>query len=149
MPSRTSTLVAGSLLVWAGAFAGSGEVARGAAQKTTNDGIYSKAQADGAKAQFAKICADCHPFTVAAKKQAKDVPLGDEPFFENWEGRPLNELITTIVLTMPNDGSAVVSEAEATDLVAFMLQQNGFPPGAAALTKATGSAVVQRPKKKP
>ena len=117
------------------------------AQKSTNDGVYSKVQADGAKAQFAKICADCHPFTEAGKKKPKDVPLGGETFFENWTGRPLSELATTISLTMPNDGSAVVSEEEALNLVAYILQQNGFPAGSKALDKAGESAVVARPKK--
>ncbi|MCC7185868.1 MAG: hypothetical protein IT185_06490 [Acidobacteria bacterium] len=116
-------------------------------QKTTNDAVYSKAQADGAKAQFDKICAECHAFTVAAKKQAADLPLGDEPFFKKWEGKSLDELISIIVLTMPNDGSAIVSEAEALNLMAYVLQQNGFPAGAAPLTKETAATVLARPKK--
>lgn len=114
---------------------------------TTNGGVYTKKQADAAKAQFDKICADCHPFTVADKKKLKDVLLGDEPFFENWEGRPLAEMITTIALTMPNDGSATVTEQEATDLVAYILLRNGFPAGTTPLSKATAVAIVERPKK--
>jgi len=116
-------------------------------QKTTNDGIYTKPQADGAKAQFDKICAECHAFTVAAKKQAADLPLGDEPFLKKWEGKAIDELVSVIVLTMPNDGSAVVSDAEALNLTAYMLQQNGFPAGSAPLTKETAAAVLARPKK--
>lgn len=116
-------------------------------QKTTNDAVYSKAQADGAKAQFDKICAECHAFTVAEKKQAADLPLGDEPFLKKWEGKALDELISIIVLTMPNDGSAIVSEAEALNLMAYVLQQNGFPAGAAPLTKETAATVLARPKK--
>jgi mono/diheme cytochrome c family protein len=115
--------------------------------RTTNDGIYTKAQADGAKAQFDKICAECHAFTVAAKKKAEDLPLGDDPFFRNWEGKTIDELVSVIVLTMPNDGSAVVDEPEALNLMAFVLQQNGFPAGTAPLTKATATAVVARPKR--
>ena len=171
MASTHTTLVTGAILVWVAAVAFAGET-RGVAeprisgrsterpndrsndppihrptdQKTTNDGVYTKAQADGAKTQFDKICAECHPFTVAAKKKPKDVPLGDEPFFENWEGRSLDAIITTIVLTMPNDGSGVVTDAEAVDLVAYILQQNGFPAGETALTKDS-AAVVARPKK--
>lgn len=116
-------------------------------QKTTLDGVYSKAQADGAKAQYDKICAECHAFTVAAKKQAADLPLGDEPFLKKWEGKSLDELVSVIVLTMPNDGSAVVSDAEALNLVAYILQQNGMPAGATPLTKETATAVLARPKK--
>jgi len=161
MASKHTTMVAVAILVWISAVAFSGgapgvvaaadrstdpPIYRPTDQKTTNDGVYTKAQADGAKAQFDKICAECHPFTVAAKKKPKDVPLGDEPFFENWEGRSLDAIITTIVLTMPNDGSGVVTDAEAVDLVAYILQQNGFPAGETALTKDS-AAVVARPKK--
>jgi len=136
---RLRLLLAASFATWV--------VAVGASQKTTNDPVYTKAQADGAKAQFEKMCAECHAFTVAAKKKPKDKPLGDDPFFDGWSGRPLSELINLIVLTMPNDGSAAVNEKEATDLVAYMLQQNGFPAGDKPLTKETASAVIERPKK--
>ena len=141
MTSRA--LLACAVGVWVAAAAGS------AAQKpsTTNDGVYTKKQADAAKDQFDKICAECHPFTVAGKKKAKDVPLGEDPFYDNWTGRPLSQMITTISLTMPNDGSAVVTEEEAADLVAYILQQNGFAAGSQPLTKATAAAVVERPKK--
>jgi mono/diheme cytochrome c family protein len=142
-------LTGGSLIVWAAAlaFSAGAPVHGSTAQTTTNDGIYTKAQADGAKKQFDKICAECHAFTVAAKKKPKDLTLGDEPFFESWTGRPVVDLVNVIVLTMPNDGSAVVSEAEAVDLVAYMLQQNGFPAGSKPLTKDSAAAVVERPKK--
>jgi mono/diheme cytochrome c family protein len=118
-----------------------------APQKTSNDGVYTKAQADGAKAQFDKICAECHAFTVAAKKNAEDLPLGDEPFLKKWEGKTIDELVSVIVLTMPNDGSAVVSDAEALNLTAYILQQNGMPAGTAPLTKESAAALLARPKK--
>jgi uncharacterized membrane protein len=117
-------------------------------QKTTNDGIYSKAQADAAKPKFEKLCSECHAFTVAAKKQEKDLPLGDEPFLKKWEGRSLDELLTVIVTTMPNDGSAVITDEEGLNLLAYVLQQNGFAPGKSALDKAAAAAVLARPVKK-
>jgi mono/diheme cytochrome c family protein len=115
-------------------------------QKTTNDGIYSKAQADAAKEPYLKLCSECHAFTVAALKQPKDLPLGDEPFLKKWEGRTLDELLTLIVTTMPNDGSAVVSDEEALNLLAYVLQQNGFAPGKAPLDKSGAAAVIARPR---
>jgi len=148
MGSKTGILLAGSFVVWVAAIAASTTVAKGStAQKTTNDGVYTKAQADGAKKQFDKMCADCHPFTVAARKKPKDVPLGDEPFFDAWSDRPLSELVTLITLTMPNDGSATVNDAEAMDLVAYMLQQNGMPTGPNPLSTDSTSATIVRPKK--
>lgn len=149
LSSRFTSAIAASVIVWGVAVgavvAKPSSPAEPAAQKSTNDGVYSKAQADGAKAQFDKICAECHPFSDAEKKKPKDVPLGGETFFENWTGRSLGEIASTIALTMPNDGSAVVSDEEALNLVAFILQKNGFPAGAKKLDKAGEAAVIARP----
>jgi mono/diheme cytochrome c family protein len=148
--SNPTLAIAGTLLIWTAALGLSGAAVAdpgGQQKKTTNDGVYTRVQADGAKALYDKICLDCHPFTVAAKKDPKDLPLGEEPFFEEWEGRTVRELITIIALTMPNDGSAVVTDQEATDLVAYILQRNGYPAGSAPLTKDTAAAVLERPKK--
>ena len=154
MVLRFRILVSGTVAVWIGALAlsvaahGRSAVIPPWPQKTTtNDGVYTRAQADGAKQQFEKICAECHAFTVAAKKKPKDLPLGDEPFLETWSGRTLSEMVTLIALTMPNDGSAVVSVAQALDLVAYILQQNGYPAGSKPLTKETAAAVIERPRK--
>ena len=151
MSSTFRIAAAASLLAWATALAAvaapPSAAAEAALQKSTNDGVYSKVQADGAKAQFEKICAECHPFSAAEKKKPKDIPLGGDTFFQNWTGRALGELTKTIALTMPNDGSAVVSDEEALNLVAFILQKNGFPAGEKPLDKAGESTVVERPKK--
>jgi cytochrome c len=147
--SKPIVAIAGTCLTWAVALGLSGAAASGAVvQKTTNEGVYTKAQADGAKALYEKVCLDCHPFTVAGKKKPKDIPLGEEPFFEEWEGRQVRELISIIALTMPNDGSAVLSDQEATDLVAYILQRNGSPVGKAPLGKAGADATIERPKQK-
>jgi mono/diheme cytochrome c family protein len=149
MRSTFRIALAGSLTVWGAVLVAQPFMAAvdTQAKKTTNDGIYTKAQADGAKPQFEKICAECHSFTVATKKKPKDKPLGDDPFFEEWTGRPVSELVSVIHLTMPDDGSADVSEEEAANLVAYVLQQNGYPAGAAPLAKDS-TATIERPVKK-
>jgi mono/diheme cytochrome c family protein len=143
---KTSTLALGAVAVcFAFALATAPGVAAG--QATTNDGIYSKAQADAAKPQFEEICAGCHAFSVAALKQRADLPLGDEPFLKKWEGRSIDELLTVIVTTMPMDGSAIINDDEALNLLAYVLQQNGFKAGAAPLTKEHAGALIARPAK--
>jgi mono/diheme cytochrome c family protein len=95
---------------------------------TVKSGIYAKEQADRGKATYDKICAACHTFKPSEK--SKDNPdLGGDAFLSKWDNRSVHELATVIYTTMPNDGSAVISEAETTDLVAFILQQNSFPEG--------------------
>jgi hypothetical protein len=47
---------------------------------------------------------------------------------------------------MPNDGSAIVSDEETLNLLAYILQRNGYPAGAAPLTRESVTAVIARPK---
>jgi len=143
---KTGALVAGAVMVWC-AFASATAARLDTPQATTNDGIYSKAQADAAKPRFDELCAQCHAFSVAALKRPQDFPLGDEPFLKKWEGRSVGEMLTVIVTTMPLDGAAVIDDDEGLGLLAYILQQNGFKGGAGPLTKEGAIAVVARPVK--
>jgi mono/diheme cytochrome c family protein len=101
--------------------------------KTTKDKVYSTEQAARGEKQYAAVCASCHdPAKVPAGKKPAP-PLVGEKFLDKWQSRTLGELLTNIQTTMPNDGSAVLSEAETADVVAYMLKANGFPDGPAAL----------------
>ena len=133
-------------MVWMAAVGFSGASAAPVQKASTADGVFTKAQAEAGATQFAKMCADCHPFSEAAKKEAKDVPLGGATFLKAWQGRTLQDLANLIVLTMPNDGSGEVTEEESVGLVAHILQQNGYPAGTTALTYPGMARVVVRPK---
>jgi len=113
--------------VWSGTLVSAGR------QRTTKDGVYTKAQADRVAAIYDKVCANCHdPAKVPADKKPAP-PLTGDVFFENWQDRTLGELMTTIRLTMPNDGSMVLTVEDASDLAALILQMNKFPEGKDAL----------------
>jgi len=104
-----------------------------ASQKTTQDKVYSKDQAERGGKQYATVCASCHdPAKVAAGKKPAP-PLVGDAFLTKWDGRTLGELEDQIFTTMPNDGSATLTEDQTADLVAYILQANGAPDGAAAL----------------
>lgn len=104
-----------------------------AAQKTTRDGVYTKAQADRVAELYGKVCVNCHdPAKVAEGKKPAPPLLGDV-FLDTWKDRPLGELMAIIRLTMPNDGSAVLTPDDAIDLAAYILQANKFPEGKEAL----------------
>ena len=145
--TSTITLLAGATVALVTTIALSSVSAQNGAKATSNDGVFTKAQADRAGAQFTKMCADCHAFTGTQRKKPGDVVLGGPLFFKAWNGRTLDEMVTTIVMTMPSDGSGEVTEPEGLDLVAYILQQNGYPAGSKPLTKETASTVVLRPKK--
>ena len=143
----TSTVLAGATFALAATITLTSASAQNGAKSTSNDGVFTKAQADRASAQFTKMCADCHAFDVAQRKKPGDVVLGGPLFLKAWNGRTLQEMVTTIVMTMPSDGSGEVTEPEGLDLVAYILQQNGYPAGSSPLTKDAAADVVVRPKK--
>jgi mono/diheme cytochrome c family protein len=104
-------------------------------ERTTRDKVYSKEQADRGAAMFGKVCAACHD---PAKKTPDKTPgpalVGSTSMFvENWKDHTLGEIFTTILTTMPNDGSVVLTESDTVDLVAHLLQANGYPEGPDAL----------------
>ncbi|MFI5177148.1 MAG: c-type cytochrome [Vicinamibacterales bacterium] len=114
------------------------------AQKTVRDKVYSKDQAARGEKQYAGLCANCHdPAKPPPAGKKAGPPLVGEKFLTNWDGRTLGELLTTTATTMPNDGSAVLSDEDTADVIAYLLQANGFPDGPAALKMgATSQDVV-------
>ena len=143
----TTTVLAGATFALAATITLTSAAAQNGAKGTSNDGVFTKAQADRASAQFKRMCADCHAFDVAQRQKPSDVVLGGPLFLKAWNGRTLGEMVTTIVMTMPSDGSGEVTEPEGVDLVAYILQQNGYPAGSSPLTKEAAAGVVLRPKK--
>jgi len=103
--------------------------------KTTKDKVYSKEQAARGATMFNKTCAPCHdPSKKTADKTPGPPLVGPSSMFvENWKDHALGEIFTTILTTMPNDGSVVLTENDTVDLVAHLLQANGYPEGPDAL----------------
>ncbi|HKV99064.1 MAG TPA: cytochrome c [Vicinamibacterales bacterium] len=108
-------------------------------QKTTQDKVYTKAQAARGEKQYATVCASCHdPAKVAAGKKPAPELVGDK-FLSTWDGRTLGDLLDQILTTMPDDASVVLTEDQTADLVAYILQANKFPDGAADLKYGASS----------
>ena len=131
------------VLLAAFAAAGTSVVARAGQSAGQKPAIYAKAQADRGAKQYAKLCSSCHDAgkTPPAGKD-KGPELAGEKFAEGWQDRTVGELMFTILTTMPNDGSATLTETEAADLAAHILQTNGYPAGPAPLKYDSGNATV-------
>ena len=54
--------------------------------------------------------------------------LGDE-FLEGWDGEVLAELMILMMDTMPGDNPGGLTEEEFTDVLSYLLRENGYPPG--------------------
>jgi mono/diheme cytochrome c family protein len=109
-------------------------------QKTVRDKVYSKDQAARGEKQYTSLCANCHdPAKPPPPGKKAGPPLVGEKFLTKWDGRTLGELLTDIQTTMPNDGSAVLDDNQTADVVAYILQANGFPEGPEALKNGASS----------
>ena len=112
------------------------------AARTSRGKVYSKEQAARGATQYAKLCAACHDPAKLVPGKEKGPELVGEKFLAEWEGRPLGALMESILLTMPNDGSAELTEPQTADIVAHMLKANGYPEGTTALRYAAGKDIV-------
>jgi mono/diheme cytochrome c family protein len=94
-------------------------------------GVYSEAQASrGEYAYWDDECGRCHGDTLYGDSGLPD--LAGSHFMLNWDGQSALDLIRHIH-AMPNGDPGDIGMAEATDLVAFILRENGFPAGSSDL----------------
>ena len=97
--------------------------------RTVLDGVYTEAQAKRGEAEYGMNCAKCH--------EGADVDgpsLTGDPFIDRWREDRLTSLFTFIRTEMPRDTPGKLDEARYRDILAFLLQANGYPTGAMELT---------------
>ena len=102
-------------------------------QQTTRDKVYAKEQATRGADVYVKYCERCHTPEKVLPGKKPGPPVQGQKFFDAWQDRPLGELFDAIFNTMPSDGSAVLTPDQTLDVVAYILQLNGFPEGPAPL----------------
>jgi mono/diheme cytochrome c family protein len=105
--------------------------------KTTQDGVYTEAQATRGQQTYAKACASCHGADLSGSGQAP--ALGDADFNKEWDGQPLSDLFDRIHATMPADAPGTMQPAEVADVMAFIFAKAHMPSGAADLPGETAA----------
>jgi mono/diheme cytochrome c family protein len=95
------------------------------------DGVYTAAQAERGKANFLTgRCGGCHQLDLSGDRGPT---LKGDGFLSHWENGPVSSLFKKISETMPPNGPNETTDEAKIDIVAFLLQSNGFPPGATEL----------------
>lgn len=59
--------------------------------------------------------------------------LAGDTFLRHWQGQRLEKLFTRTKMTMPQNSPQSLSDTGYIDIVAFLLESNGFPEGKAEL----------------
>lgn len=90
---------------------------------TVRDGVYSEPQATRGQATYVNKCSECHDDGLMGPE------LYGVDFLSEWENKNVGALYSLISTTMPADAPGSLKQNEVLDLVAYVLQANGFPPG--------------------
>jgi S-disulfanyl-L-cysteine oxidoreductase SoxD len=97
------------------------------AKKTVWDGVFTTAQADRGKENYLSgRCGGCHKLDLSGDRGPA---LKGEDFIAHWENGSVNTLFDKIRETMPQNSPNDVTEDAKADIVAYLLQSNGFPTG--------------------
>jgi len=114
-------------LVWvmaAGiAAAASGQSTTTTTAETVADKVFSADQAKRGRASYDGKCASCHDGGTMGPE------LWGDPFLNQWENKDVASLFTRIQTTMPEDAPGTLAEKEVLDIIAYVIQTNGFPAG--------------------
>ncbi len=102
------------------------------------DGIYSADQAKQGQALYRESCARCHGEDLSG---ANARPLAGEAFIRDWGGLTLDSVLTR-ARTMPPGGAGSLGEEGYLAVMAYILEVNAFPVGAADLTTAHAADVL-------
>jgi len=115
-------------------------LALAAQSRTTQDGVYTDAQAARGEAVYSKSCTSCHGPNLEGDAQAP--ALSDKEFVIEWNDQPLGDLFERITATMPGDAPGTLKASEVADVLAFILKKGGHPAGAAELP--AGAAALKQ-----
>lgn len=86
-------------------------------------GVFNTEQVARGRAGHRAQCASCHGAEA----------YSGEAFEQAWKGQTVFDLMELIRTTMPNDNPGNLPLNEYVDIVAYILNLNGYPPGEAEL----------------
>lgn len=93
-------------------------------------GWYLPAQAKAGAKIYLHSCARCHGASLHGNIGPA---LKGHSFLSKWSPNSVGDLLFFVSQQMPQNAPGSLSRAQYTDLVAFLLQNNGAPPGVHAL----------------
>lgn len=93
--------------------------------------LYSAAQAEAGRQKFRSNCAMCH----GTEMEGRAGPALKGPIFANPNANfHVGDIFKIVAENMPAPAPGSLPHGDYVDIMAFILQQNGYPAGTAALT---------------
>lgn len=146
----TTVLALTSVVVFAqgnGGAGGNGAASKGGNAASQSSGVYTKAQAAIGKGIYSAYCQVCHAYNLKGKVGPS---LTGKYFAKTWEdgNHTADGLFYIISNLMPQSNPGSLSKNQYVDVMAYILQQNGYPAGKTRLP-STDSALKKIPLKAP
>jgi mono/diheme cytochrome c family protein len=101
-------------------------------EKTVWSGVYSEAQAAQGRALYEESCSRCHAPDLTGRVGGS---LKEDTFFRDWSGKTLGAYYERIRTTMPRGAAGSLSDSAYLQIIAYILQVNGFPVSSTAELK--------------
>jgi hypothetical protein len=101
-------------------------------RKTVWNGVYTAEEATRGQAAFVQSCSACHGAQGDYRQMGP--AFQGTPFMERWREFNVGALFNLIRDTMPRDNPGALEDRTYLDIIARMLQVNGFPAGMEPLT---------------
>ena len=98
--------------------------------QTVWDGVFSEDQVRRGRAPYNASCSSCHRADLTGYEGA----LKSQKFMDRWREDALESLYLNIKRSMPRNAPGTLETATYLDIVAYILQQNGFPAGVSDLS---------------
>lgn len=88
-------------------------------ERSVRDGVFTAEQAARGRKAFQTACGSCH--TVAERTGRR--------FIAGWRDSSVGDLFDLLFNTMPANQPGSLKPEEYTDIIAFLLQESGYPDG--------------------
>jgi mono/diheme cytochrome c family protein len=98
-------------------------VARASAQeaeRTTLDKVFSAAQTERGRSVYSRVCSECHTRSQFSRADG---------FQKNWQGRTFFDVFEQLRSTMPQDNPGGIPRRDYVDVLAYLLNEFGYPSG--------------------
>lgn len=141
-------VLVGLVSLWLTAGAGEGaSAARRPSQTPTAtstiwNGVYSEPQAKRGLLEYVRSCEQCHGPNLTGNPTNEVPSLVADAFMFHWSGRTVQEFYTRLSKAMPANAPGSLDAGAYLNLVAYLLEANGFPPGSQDLDRDQLSALV-------
>jgi len=96
-------------------------------QISVRDGVYTTQQEERGRNIYSVQCASCHLADLSGDGVSPSL-IGNG-FRQRWLNQNVGDLYTTIRSSMPQSAPFSLSEEAYTEIVAYILSANDFPPG--------------------